>query len=919
MMTKSTPEQQDGSLFNNFTLLLGLLQDVLIENNENEIALLIPWVNDIDHIKEPEHTTRFLHVYSICLQLLNIYETMLETKNRRNEKIGDAEHAKFGKWIYAFTEFKKQKHNEEWLVNRLKQIEVEPVLTAHPTETKRPVVLQQYRSLYYLMWQLDAAQPHTIHWDETRSAIKKILHKLLFIEELNVEKPTVESELENVMTYFSDIFPNALAVFDTKLRRAWVNAGLKQEYINNPDNFPRLSFGNWVGGDRDGHPFVTSETTHKALHLFRLRGLTTLYHLLEDLGNQLSVYTNETSLNSDFMKRFVELKEETRDRIVVDNAQLFKSYVNLVKQKLPLHETDPGEFELYQAEKTYRKSISVEADLKILKIAVEEFGAKTIARQEINPVIRHIKNFGFHLAKVDIRQNSDYHEQVLLDIIKSDSKERYNHFKTSRSAFENYIVKEMGSASPIFNPFGKFEDKTVELRKLYYVLKEFTEKYSYNGIGSVIISMTRNVFDMYTVILLMREAGLMYTTEKGSAVPFSIVPLFETIEDLENSYQILDTYLSNPVVKNSLAYRQKIHNLPQPVQEVMVGYSDSNKDGGIIASNWNLYKTQSLLTQLGKKHGVCIKFFHGKGGSISRGSGPTHYFLDALPKGSLSGLIRVTEQGETIEKKFANRENAAYNLELFAAGTFLHSHLEGDNPVKTDDKALFEIFDLVAKESEKTFRKLIGHSYFIHFYGQATPIDAIEMCKIGSRPSRRTQQRSLEDLRAIPWVFSWTQSRFLISGWYGVGSGLKKLKLLKPEAYKSLKVLVHTNSFVKYVFTNIDTSLASSNADIIKQYSSLTTDSRKGNDVRDIILKELELTQNQVSELIGKPLAERRERFYFSLAMRNQALNILHDEQVRLLKLWRNSDGKTEKEKDILLKQLQLSINAISSGMGTTG
>ncbi len=911
-------ENKGSASYTNFISLIQILQEVLVENGELKLAEQIPWINDISALKEPEDPKKFLHVYAICFQLLNIYETIVESEGRRNEQVNDTSAFKFGRWNYAFQHFKTKNYSQQWMVDRLKQIEVEPVLTAHPTETKRPIVLQQYRQLYYLMWQLDSTKEHSVYRQETKAEIKHILHKLLFIEELNLEKPTVESELKNVLTYFSDIFPNALTVFDNKLKNAWNNVGLDPSFLEDPENYPRLNFGNWVGGDRDGHPFVKAETTKHTLHQFRLNGLKTLHSRLQNLSRELSVYTHEKELDKDFQERFQGLQNELTPEISVDQGQEFKAYVEIMLSKLPLHEDIKGEFELYQSTHSYKSADRVVTDLKILKQAVVRFGARSIAEQEINPLIRHAQNFGFYLARVDIRQNSDYHEQVLLDMIRSDSKEKYERLKSNRSAYEQFIQNEVSSGKPFLNPFGQFEEKTVELRNLYKVLKEFTEEFGYNGLGSMIISMTRNVYDMYTLIILMRETGLMKRTPEGTVVPLPIVPLFETIEDLENSYEILDAFLSHDTVKRSLLYRQKMFKFAQPVQEVMVGYSDSNKDGGIIASAWNLYKAERKLSALGEKHGVQIKFFHGKGGSISRGSGPTHYFLESLPKGSLSGAIRLTEQGETIEKKFANRENAAHNLELLSAGTFLHSRLQGDKPQVPKDETLYEIFELIAKESEKTFRRLIKQSFFIHFYGEATPIDALEQSKIGSRPSRRKGQRTLADLRAIPWVFSWTQSRYLISGWYGVGSGLKKLRNLRPNLYAELQALSHKDPFVKYVLTNIDTSLATTSESIMELYASLVQNQLKGTEIKKIILSELKETRKQMDDLLQEPLESRRVNFHYTLQLRDEALAIMHREQVRILKSWRAAKANSP-EKDSLLKELQLSVNAISSGMGTTG
>jgi phosphoenolpyruvate carboxylase len=401
--------------------------------------------------------------------------------------------------------------------------------------------------------------------------------------------------------------------------------------------------------------------------------------------------------------------------------------------------------------------------------------------------------------------------------------------------------------------------------------------------------------------------------------PLQVVPLFETIEDLENSPEILDEFLSHPVTRNSLAYQQEVRKLPLPLQDIMIGYSDSNKDGGIIASAWHLYDAQVRLSEIGEKHKVKLRFFHGKGGTISRGAGPTHWFLRSLPPGTLSGPIRVTEQGETIERKYANMANAAYNLELLTAGMLHSAVLNKIDKAGTDDKRR-EVFSFMAKESQIAFAELTGHPSFIRFYEQATPIDAIESSKIGSRPARRTGKRSLSDLRAIPWVFSWTQSRMHISSWYGVGTTLDKLKKTRPDDYGLLKQLAGSDTFTRYVLTNVDTSLAATDERIMHLYSQLVEEENIRNEILGMLTRELTLTREMMMDLLESPISERRVNHHHSTMLRAEALETLHREQVTLLSEWRKARKSGQNpEADRLLQNLLLSINAIANAMGTTG
>jgi phosphoenolpyruvate carboxylase len=588
--------------------------------------------------------------------------------------------------------------------------------------------------------------------------------------------------------------------------------------------------------------------------------------------------------------------------------------------RLPIIEKTSGEIELLDTENSYKTSSELESDLRLLQSALTDYGADILSGIDVQKVIRHIKVLGFHLTHLDIRQNSRYYEEALQDIIKSSLPEVYKDIATDQKKRDAFINNELKHNRPFISRIDHLgSEKAREAVKTFHVLGKYTRKYSERVLGSLIVSMTHNVNDLFTVYLFMREAGLSHYTDSGLVCPLPVTPLFETIDDLVNSPQILDAFLSHPLTKNSLEHIRKKRGWPEPVQEVMVGYSDSNKDGGIMASAWQLYYAQFRLAQIGKKHGVNIRFFHGKGGTISRGAGPTHWFLKALPEGSLNGYIRVTEQGETIERKYANNLNAAYNLELLVAGTTYQTVLNKIR--KPEIREVYEkLFNFLAEESYKKFRSFTEHPLFIEYYDQATPIDAIESSKIGSRPARRTGKRTLADLRAIPWVFSWTQSRTQISGWYGVGSTIKKLQDLHPERYEVLKSMVKTDTFVRYVLTNIDTNLAATDEEIITLYSELVKNKEAKTTIQTLLLSELALTRKMMLELLGRPISVRRKSHHFSTQLRAKALHPLHKQQVKLLEKWRDAKQHGHnKEADDLLYSLLSSINAIANAMGTTG
>jgi phosphoenolpyruvate carboxylase len=350
----------------------------------------------------------------------------------------------------------------------------------------------------------------------------------------------------------------------------------------------------------------------------------------------------------------------------------------------------------------------------------------------------------------------------------------------------------------------------------------------------------------------------------------------------------------------------------------MLGYSDSNKDAGIVASQWALHCTQKKLLRVGQENGVNIWFFHGRGGTISRGSGPTDRFLEALPKGALARGLRMTEQGETIAQKYSNHLTGAVNMELLTAGA-VGVHMISNKGNGLPERAA-ELTSRLASLSQKKYRQLLEHPRFMTFYSQATPIDALENSRIGSRPSRRTGQRTLMDLRAIPWVFSWNQSRFYLPGWFGIGTGLSQLKREDPEGFDYFRESAVKTHFLRYLLYNVEASLAAADLEIARWYASLVKDAEVRESMLEMIQTEYDLAHRMLEEIFDGPLKERRPRFFMTVHLRDSGLQILHQQQVQLLRDWRIAqESGDEIEAKILLPRLLLSVNAIASGLRTTG
>ncbi|MEL6654137.1 MAG: phosphoenolpyruvate carboxylase, partial [Bacteroidota bacterium] len=534
------------------------------------------------------------------------------------------------------------------------------------------------------------------------------------------EKPRLEDERSNLMHYFVNVFPEALRLTDLRLQDAWREKGFSEDLLAWPEQFPRLQFGSWVGGDRDGHPFVSPAFTASTLLLHREAAIKMLIQALSQLAAKLSFSQYTHSFPKDLLAEIEQVASQLGDAgehaLKRNPSEPLRQYVNLILVRLENALDDQAEEGTY-----YRRPVGLKADLHRLRSFLLQLGAERIARQWLFPVERMLDCFGFHLAKLDIRQNSAYHEKAITQILQTAGFEDYEYASWEESKRLKFLNQELQRNRPFIVYGQQCGPEADNLLGYFREVKQYVDRYGVDGIGSVIVSMTRSVSDLLVVFLFLREVGLL-----DAQLP--VVPLLETIDDLIAGPEILDTYLQHPVL---VAQRDSEAAF---VQEIMLGYSDSNKDGGILTSRWNIYKAEESLTEVADKHAVKLRFFHGRGGTISRGGGKIHRFLESMPAGSMSGQIKMTVQGETIANQFANRLNACYNLEMFVSGTARQAMRT--RSAKQDER-LYAIMDRLVPLTRSTYRDLLDHPQFIPFYRHATPIDILEQSRIGSRPSRR--------------------------------------------------------------------------------------------------------------------------------------------------------------------------------------
>ncbi|MDI9355438.1 MAG: phosphoenolpyruvate carboxylase [Chitinophagaceae bacterium] len=914
----STLQKKLGKPYKDLEFILLALQEVLEENGEETIAKYIPLIHNVEIIDD-NITEKHIQLYSLVFEIINMVEVNSAVQTRR-QKEGDSLSSIKGLWASNFVKLKESGIDLTEIVDKIAQVRVSPVLTAHPTEAKRSTVLEHHRELYLLIVDLENSMYNAWERGNIRHNIKLTLYRLWKTGEIFIIKPDVKSELSNIIHYLTNVFPEILPMLDRRMLQAWKYLGYKTSLIHDSFAFPKISFGNWVGGDRDGHPLVTDEVTEETLYTLRLNALVVIRRKLVTLLKHSSYACSLEHSYHPMQARVTEMLQsldKTHTFIYQNNGEAFRQFIYLMIAKLPLDTKRDHATELADFKGAYTNADELHNDLLLLKKSMIHFGAKSSAHDEVTNVIRCVDTFGFHLAELDIRQNSTFHDNAMAQIMNIAGLNGNSFLTWNEAKRIAFINDELSTLRPFIYKNALLQEHSKAVISSYNVVEKHIKKYGTAGIGSFIVSMTRSVSDLLIVYILAREAGLTIHTEEGAVCIIPVVPLLETIEDLANGPRILKEFLEHPFTQRSIRYIQKQKKETRPVQQVMVGYSDSNKDGGIIASQWNLYKAQFLLHQVAQETEVSIRFFHGKGGSISRGAGPTHYFIYALPHSTLNGDVRLTEQGETIAQKYANKVNAEYNMELLVSSAVAQSILDTYSPKKMHPLA--SLLDIISRESQAHYQKLIQEEGFINFFREVTPIDAIEMSRIGSRPSRRTGTASLQDLRAIPWVFAWNQARFNMTSWYGIGTTLHNMKINNTSEYTTLKNAAKTDNFIRYIFTNVDTSLAASDETIMQQYASLVTDIFIKDKFISLFLEELSKTKQALKELLDRDMKERREQHYYSSQLRASLMKPIHTKQILLLKKWRQEKKEGNPQAENTLLEILISINAIAGAMRNTG
>jgi phosphoenolpyruvate carboxylase len=903
-VTKETLQVEGLEKINtDFQYLVSLFKEMLISIDEGEIAAQLPFNSEELQPGQGEADEKLTQAIGICFELLNLAEENAATQYRRKTESEFGLASTRGSWGETLKGWQDEGLQTEAILDKLKTVKVVPVLTAHPTEAKRLTVLDIHREIYLCLVKRENPTWSLAEKARLKEEFVSLLERLWRTGEIYLQKPRLEDERSNLMHYFTNVFPEAVSLTDERLQEAWAASGYPTEALQWAEDFPLIQFGSWVGGDRDGHPFVTPEFTESTLQLHREAALRMIRNQLIHLAADLSFSVYQVAIPkafTDYIKDTAKALNEQGQRALDRNpSEPLRQFVNLLLVRLENTMCPPEQLE----EAQYFSSAKVLAiELKKLRELLLDVGARRVAKQSLFPVERLVQCFGFHLAKLDIRNNSAYHEKAIEQILAASGFEDYAYGSWSEDKRLAFLNAELQSKRPFLVGGTSCGLEADNVLGYLSVVKAYTDAYGTDGIGSIIVSMTRSLSDLLLVYVFLREVGLR-------EVSLPVVPLLETIDDLLAGPDILKAYLEHPIMASKRASEAQF------IQEIMLGYSDSNKDGGVLTSRWNIFKAEEALTAVANDYGVKLCFFHGRGGTISRGGGKIHRFLDSMPAGAMSGHIKMTVQGETIANQFANRLTAGYNLEMLVAGTARQTLINS----KPLDAKTHDIMDRLVAMARNNYRKLLDHPKFIEFYAAATPIDVLENSKIGSRPARRTGQRSLNDLRSIPWVFSWNQSRFNLTGWFGTGMALNEFKEDYPEDFETLKTLSKDWPFLKYSLIQIESNLLNADPDIMVRFAQLLEDGATRKEFMDLILNDFEVCLQRIEDLMGASVKARRISKLEDSKLREAALKRLHDIQLDRLQKWRAVKDSDEEQSQQYLLQLLLNVNALSGGLKSTG
>jgi phosphoenolpyruvate carboxylase len=931
---KRNSRDNERPLVEDIRLLGRILGDVIREQEGAEIYELIEKIRklsvsfrrDADHEADKalkkllkglpgDHAVSVIRGFTYFSHLANLAEDRHHIRRRAiHERVGDTQE---GSIEVALQRLRWAGITPKIISQTLAHSFVSPVLTAHPTEVQRQSILSAERDIAELLNERDeikaraavvnaakdALTPKELAVNEQRMRARVM--QLWQTRLLRFSKLTVADEIENSLSYYESTFLREIPKIYASL----------EEALGTHPVAPFLRMGQWIGGDRDGNPNVNAHTLQHAL---KRQAEVALRHYLTEvhyLGSELSL----SAMLVDFpaaMKALAEKSPDTNAHRIDEpyRRALTGIYARLAATLKDLTGGDAARHAV-EPQNPYASPSLFLDDLKIIQASLKSHHAQALAAQRLDPLIRAVEVFGFHLATVDLRQSSDQHAKVVAELLATSRIEK-DYGALGEPQKRAVLMALLSDARPLRIPGAKYSEHTQSELAIFEEALSARATYGAEAIRHYIISHTESVSDLLEVLLLQKEVGLMRgTLDDKALVDLIVVPLFETIEDLRNSAVIMREFYALPGIAN-LVQRSGAE------QDIMLGYSDSNKDGGIFTSNWELYRAEVALVEdfdrLANSHNIQLRMFHGRGGTVGRGGGPSYQAILAQPPGTVRGQIRLTEQGEVIGSKYANPEIGRRNLETLVAATLEATLLQ---PTKTAPRNFLESAALLSQASMDAYRHLVYETpgFNDYFFG-ATPIREIAELNIGSRPASRKANQKIEDLRAIPWGFSWGQCRLTLPGWFGFGSAVEKF-LDRPTDKESkaalalLQKMVKQWPFFKTLLSNMDMVLAKSDLALASRYSELVSDAKMRKKIFAAIEAEWHKTADMMTLLTGeKHRLANNPALARSIRHRFPYIDPLHHLQVELIRRYR--DGKADER---VQRGIHISINGIAAGLRNTG
>ena len=863
---------------------------------------------------DPETTEHVVRAFSIYFSLVNIAEEEFQHKQRRRE-VGPKGFTWKGSFYNALNDFQKRDVSAEQLQELLNQTAYIPVFTAHPTESKRRTVMEAIRRIYIISDQLNEPKLSKIQKENITEDLEQHIQILYKTNEVRIQKPQVTDEVKNGLYYYRESLFKSVPKTYRNLEKAIGRTYGKDSGITVPSV---IQFGSWIGGDRDGNPFVKPETTVLALRMQSREVLSEYIKQIKLLSKILTQSSLFCQPSDAFLKQLsideeevVELFAETPNRFKQEpyRRKLFimqyRIQCNLDKVEARLNEIEPNSSTCH-----YANEQGMLNDLYLIRDSLISHGDGNSAAGELQDLIRQVETFGFYLAKLDVRQESTIHSQTVAEILKQIDGSDYT--KLDEASRLETLSKHIKNARAEFN-IDKLSEMSAETVNVFKVIAKMREEISPKAFGTYVISMTHAASHVMEVMFLAWLTGLAGKNNNQWYCHVKVSPLFETVEDLTHIQPVMTQLFDNSTYIELLKASGNL-------QEVMLGYSDSCKDGGILASVWNLYQAQQQITELTRSRGVRLRMFHGRGGTVGRGGGPTHDAILSQPTGTVHGEIKFTEQGEVLSYKYSNQQTAVYELTMGLTGLLKASTNLIKEP-KPDKPEYLEIMAKLAQEGENQYRQLTDNTEgFLDYFYEATPVYEIGQMNIGSRPSHRKKgNRSKESVRAIAWVFGWAQSRHTMPAWFGIGTALEKWLANNENDLETLQKMYKEWPFFRALLSNSQMALYKGEMQIAKNYMTLCENQDTAKNVYKIISKEYERTTDNVLNIAKiNELMEETPHLALSLTRRNPYLDPLNQIQLTLIKKYRD-ESLSDEVRTQWLHPLLRTISAIAAGMRNTG